>query len=241
MASNNAINPSLKLSNTQSAPVRNSGSFTDLPIESSADLIIPVSTIPTVRFRQFNSGDAQQVRALCEVWSDAFDDKRRWKCRYRDSDIRSKVQSIEIYKRDHPEKLKGICVAMERDQVIGGVSVYLHDQYGDDQLPEFMRHICKEKEAYIEWIGVNANARGKGIGKGLLQFSDNYARANGCDRISLDVVKGNNRAKALYERWGYEEQFNARDDPECCVTCSVCCFMGYCGLHLMRKSLTVDL
>merc|ERR1712079_161168 len=90
--------------------------------------------------------------------------------------------------------------------------------------PEFMRHKCKEGEAYVGWIGVNAEARGKGVGKGLLQFSDNYARANGCNLISLDVVKGNDRAKALYEKVGYNEIFNGRDDPECCVTCCTCCF-----------------
>lgn len=206
--------------------------------------ILPNSTIPNIRFERIDFNDDRQVRALCTVWSDAFDDKRRWRCRSREKDINSKIQSIEEYKRNCPRKLDGICVAVERNEdyesgkVVGGICVGLHDQPGCHQWPDWTWYICKEKEAYIEWIGVDVNDRGRGIGKGLLQFSDNYARAHGCHVISLGVVKGN-EAKRLYERWGYGVVDT--DVPACCMCFGACILTGYCWGYDMQKSLVMDI
>ncbi|XP_077977411.1 uncharacterized protein LOC144432971 [Glandiceps talaboti] len=55
---------------------------------------------------------------------------------------------------------------------------------------------------YIDHICVDANFRGKGIGKVLMERAEYEARIMGCTRMSLLVAK-DNRAKHLYERQGY--------------------------------------
>ena len=93
-------------------------------------------------------------------------------------------------------------------------------------------------EAHVDWIGVDETARGKGIGKALMQFADDYGLAHGCTFITLEVVRGN-RAKSLYERGGYEVVPNQKTGccPACCVNFIACCMTGYCGVHTMHKSL----
>ena len=249
---NNRINPSLHISDAAVEPpaeslpeYKESSAIVELSA-ANTDPILPVSQIPTVRFQRLDYNNNEQVQSLCEMWSDAFQDKREHWCTSREDDIKNCLRAIDEYKANYLDKLNGFCVAVERDEqrgteeVIGGISVNLYGQMGDIRMPEWARHKCKSGEAYIDWIGVHADARGKGIGKGLLEFSENYARANGCTILALEVVKGN-RAKGLYERKGFEVVTNPDDEgcPDCCLNCIAWCMVGYCGIYLMHKPLDV--
>ncbi|XP_078619726.1 uncharacterized protein LOC144886820 [Branchiostoma floridae x Branchiostoma japonicum] len=57
-------------------------------------------------------------------------------------------------------------------------------------------------QCYLDHIGVDADFRGKGIGKILLDRADFEARQRECKSIFL-WVKQSNRAVRLYERQGY--------------------------------------
>ncbi len=242
-ASSEDINPSLFISAPDPEPLPE---YKEDPVTTGhSDGILPISSIPTVRFQILDSDDAQQVRSLCEMWSDAFQDKREHWCQSREQDIGQCLEAIQKYKANHRDKLNGFCVAIERDEsrgteeVIGGISVTLHGQMGDIRMPESIRHKCRSGEAYIDWVGVHANARGKGIGKGLLQFSENYAAAHHCSVLALEVVNGN-RARNLYERRGFEVVKNPDNAgcPDCCLKCMVWVLTGYCGAFLMHKQLS---
>lgn len=52
-------------------------------------------------------------------------------------------------------------------------------------------------------LAVNPSYRGKGIGKALLTAVETKARETNCCKITLEVRK-DNRARNLYERFGFE-------------------------------------
>jgi ribosomal protein S18 acetylase RimI-like enzyme len=52
-------------------------------------------------------------------------------------------------------------------------------------------------------IGVDPGASGRGLGKALIAAFEDEARARGVQRVELSVRKGNDRARALYERCGW--------------------------------------
>ncbi|XP_078618529.1 uncharacterized protein LOC144886053 isoform X2 [Branchiostoma floridae x Branchiostoma japonicum] len=57
-------------------------------------------------------------------------------------------------------------------------------------------------QCYVDTVGVDAEFRGKGIGKALMERADVEARQRGCKSLFLWVTQ-NNRAVRLYERQGY--------------------------------------
>ena len=61
-------------------------------------------------------------------------------------------------------------------------------------------------EWYLQAIAVRANARGMGVGATLLANATSRAIRAGCDALTLDVDAKNVRAKALYEREGFQER-----------------------------------
>jgi len=55
----------------------------------------------------------------------------------------------------------------------------------------------------IHDIAVVASARGQGIGTGLMASVEAEAHRLGCCKITLEVLQGNTRARAAYERFGF--------------------------------------
>ena len=66
-----------------------------------------------------------------------------------------------------------------------------------------IRHKREKGELYIDTVAVAAEARGKGIGTALLEFTENFAIERGLKKLSLMVIYENPQAKALYERQGF--------------------------------------
>ena len=59
-------------------------------------------------------------------------------------------------------------------------------------------------ELVMDGIAVSEKARGTGIGSQLLNEVKQYAQQNGYNRIRLDVIDTNPKAKRLYERMGFQ-------------------------------------
>lgn len=57
--------------------------------------------------------------------------------------------------------------------------------------------------AYVNILVVDEAAEGAGVGRGLMDFAEQWARDRGCREVCLDVFAGNERAIAFYERNGY--------------------------------------
>ena len=58
------------------------------------------------------------------------------------------------------------------------------------------------KSLYIDDLCVDAETRGKGVGSRLYDHVVNYARAHGCDNITLNVWELNESARRFYEKKG---------------------------------------
>jgi len=85
---------------------------------------------------------------------------------------------------------------------------------------------------HVESIAVSAAARGKGIGSQLLAHAEAHAINNGFRAMSLEVIGKNPRARALYERIGYQVIHTS------IVPIGISHLIGVNSVHLMQKPLT---
>jgi ribosomal protein S18 acetylase RimI-like enzyme len=82
----------------------------------------------------------------------------------------------------------------------------------------------------LEVLAVREGARGRGVGTALLQAAVAGARDAGADRLQLEVVDTNGRAKQLYERVGFRA---TRTVHSGILTAGG----GYRAVHFMRMDL----
>lgn len=66
-----------------------------------------------------------------------------------------------------------------------------------------LQHSPKPKELYIEGIAVADFNRGKGVGTKLFDELMIFAKSQGFERVTLQVIDTNPRALKLYERLGF--------------------------------------
>jgi GNAT superfamily N-acetyltransferase len=57
---------------------------------------------------------------------------------------------------------------------------------------------------YVENVVLNEAARGRGVGERLMAHVEELARDLGCLKITLDAYQKNHRARAFYERIGFD-------------------------------------
>jgi len=85
----------------------------------------------------------------------------------------------------------------------------------------------------LEMLAVSPEARGKGIGKIMLDYMLDLAREEGFKTITLEVIDSNEKAKKLYERQGYK---NIKYMNTALFTRN----MGFSGSFKMQKNLNQD-
>jgi GNAT superfamily N-acetyltransferase len=61
-----------------------------------------------------------------------------------------------------------------------------------------------ERHGHLGMIAVTDAAEGRGIATTLLRTAEDWARAEGYVRLTLNVFDGNDRARRVYERCGYQ-------------------------------------
>ena len=60
---------------------------------------------------------------------------------------------------------------------------------------------------YVDDLCVDESARGKGIGRQLMEYARDYAAAQGCHNLTLHVWEGNPAAQAFYSSMGMKTQY----------------------------------
>lgn len=65
-------------------------------------------------------------------------------------------------------------------------------------------YFTKEYHAHLAILSVAGNAEGHGVGRALLEAVDDWTRARGYRFVTLNVFGGNERARRVYERAGYQ-------------------------------------
>lgn len=81
----------------------------------------------------------------------------------------------------------------DKQQILGFTLVRLR--------PELL---SSEPSAHLEAITVSENAEGKGIAKALLDAAERSAKDSGALTMTLHVFANNTRARAFYDRSGYD-------------------------------------
>ncbi|MGM9774359.1 MAG: GNAT family N-acetyltransferase [Candidatus Egerieousia sp.] len=59
---------------------------------------------------------------------------------------------------------------------------------------------------YIDDICVNSSLRGRGVGRKLYEYTENFAKSIGCHNITLNVWTANPGAQRFYESLGLVPQ-----------------------------------
>lgn len=63
-----------------------------------------------------------------------------------------------------------------------------------------------ERHGHVGILAVAAESEGVGAGRALMAAAERWARERGFARLTLNVFERNRRARALYERLGYEPE-----------------------------------
>ncbi|MGH3320061.1 MAG: ribosomal protein S18-alanine N-acetyltransferase [Streptosporangiaceae bacterium] len=74
----------------------------------------------------------------------------------------------------------------------------------DDVLVGYGGLLVVGREADVQTIGVRRSQWGRGVGSALLSGLLHEAVRRGCDDVFLEVRVDNERARAMYERFGFE-------------------------------------
>jgi GNAT superfamily N-acetyltransferase len=61
-----------------------------------------------------------------------------------------------------------------------------------------------ERHGHLGMIAVTAEAEGRGAGGALMRAAERWARDCGYSKLTLNVFEGNQRARQVYERFGYQ-------------------------------------
>jgi RimJ/RimL family protein N-acetyltransferase len=91
------------------------------------------------------------------------------------------------------------------EKVAEGTAAYLGAFEGDALVGQLGLHIAPYGVADLGMM-VSAEWRGRGVGSALLTAAIDWARTSDAHKISLQHWPHNERARALYERFGFEQE-----------------------------------
>ena len=114
-------------------------------------------------------------------------------------DYREKMALMEL---EEVNKNNGKCyIAVENDKAIGLIMgcIFPYDE------KDYLDYKCPKKGEITELI-VSKKARGRGIGKVLMNKMEEYFKSLGCEYILLDVFAYNVNAIKFYEKEGYHSR-----------------------------------
>ena len=137
-----------------------------------------ISTGPQVAIRKANSADTEQV---AEIWRLGWQDGHRGSV----PPELVKVRTEESFRTRASDRVDDTTVATVDGAVAGFVMVV------DDE---------------VEQVYVSARHRGSGVAAILMIEAERQVRANGYEVAWLAVVAGNVRARAFYEKTGWQDE-----------------------------------
>jgi GNAT superfamily N-acetyltransferase len=73
-------------------------------------------------------------------------------------------------------------------------------------LEQHLDYFRQAPHAHVSVLAVAAAAEGQGVGRLLLEAAEGWSREQGLGMLTLNVFVGNSRARAVYERLGFEPE-----------------------------------
>lgn len=125
------------------------------------------------------------IPALCELLSILFSQEAEFKPNH-------EAQSRGLSKIINNPEIGTILIARQGRQVIGMVNLLYT-----------VSTALGERVALLEDMVVSPNTRGSGVGSLLLEQAIDFARTNGCKRITLLTDSNNESAQHFYQKHGF--------------------------------------
>lgn len=72
-------------------------------------------------------------------------------------------------------------------------------------LAEWEYEATEDKYMVLHLLTVSPSVKGKGIGRKMLAFYEDFARQNGCKYLRMDTNERNVRARKIYAKYGFKE------------------------------------
>lgn len=91
-----------------------------------------------------------------------------------------------------------VFVAVEDGRVLGSATLELGERIDDEDPP------LRADEAHIRMLGVDPEARGRGVASALIDACFQRAREAGRSRMTLHTTERMKIAQGMYERMGFE-------------------------------------
>ena len=88
--------------------------------------------------------------------------------------------------------------------VIVAESDAMHGVAGVAYIETQTDYFTREQHGHLAILSVARKAEGHGVGRALLEAVDEWTRARGYRFVTLNVFGGNERARRVYERAGYQ-------------------------------------
>jgi aminoglycoside 6'-N-acetyltransferase I len=96
-----------------------------------------------------------------------------------------------------PERQVALVAYGEDNKPIGFIEVSLRSDY--------VNGTSSSPVAFIEGLYVVEQARGRGVGRALVQSGERWAREHGCREMASDVLLDNESGHAAHRALGFEE------------------------------------
>lgn len=77
------------------------------------------------------------------------------------------------------------------------------ERLGFAYLEPVVEYFLREEHGHLGMIATAAGAEGRGVGSALLRAAEDWCRAQGYRRLTLNVFANNSAARAVYDRKGY--------------------------------------
>ncbi len=148
--------------------------------------------IPNIRLA--TSEDILEIKSLTKACAIAMQQKNifQWNAQYPSLKILQKdIENRELY------------VFGENNSVLG--IIVLTDSMDKEYEPVSWLTPKNSKNLYVHRLATSPRLWGKGIGRKLMDFAEDFAQKNNYDSIRLDTFSKNKRNKRFYEARGYSK------------------------------------
>lgn len=122
-----------------------------------------------------------------------------------------RLADFEVPTNRNPDHLwQGDCTLVEqwangdRPEVDVAVAVSDNKVVGIAVISAKKEMLSGEPSVHLESLAIDSTAEGKGVGAALMRETESIAMKRGARSISLHVFAANSRARALYEKSGFD-------------------------------------
>ena len=100
---------------------------------------------------------------------------------------------------------RGDLFVMEEDGILCGAALINQIQVDVYAGAPWKQEVPEDQVCVLHTLVISPKANGRGLGKRVVQFYEDYARRNGMPELRMDTNERNVRARAMYRKLGYEE------------------------------------